>query len=130
MFGEDWVAKPELPQLCNFAQANLCQPPLPFHERFDVIFLCNVCFILTGDAPDLMAGIHKLLASDGILFLGSPNSLRILSLWNAVLAGVTCHSGPVLSPSPLDSAQSNGYLAQTGSNSATKEEFTGVESSL
>ncbi len=39
--GEDWVVKPEIRKLCNFRIANLCDQ-LPFHEKFDVIFLRNV----------------------------------------------------------------------------------------
>jgi chemotaxis protein methyltransferase CheR len=93
--GEDWVAKPELRQLCNFRQANLCQPPLPFHERFDVIFLRNVMLYFSQETRrTLMAGIHKLLASDGILFLGSAEQPSDPSLWNAILAGGTCHFRP------------------------------------
>jgi chemotaxis methyl-accepting protein methylase len=44
----------------------------------------------------LMAGIHRLLALDGILFLGSAEQPADPSLWNAVLAGGTCHFRPRL----------------------------------
>ena len=30
--GEDWIVKPEVRKLCNFRQANLCGPPLPFNR--------------------------------------------------------------------------------------------------
>src|SRR3984957_10825651 len=93
--GEDWVAKPEIRQLCNFRQANLCQPPLLFHERFDVIFLRNVMLYFSQDTRRiLMAGIHKLLAPDGILFLGSAEQPTDPTLWSPVLAGGTCHFRP------------------------------------
>ena len=42
--GEDWTVKPEVRKLCNFRQANLCGPSLPFHradDGFDVIFLAQ-----------------------------------------------------------------------------------------
>ena len=93
--GEDWIAKEELRHLCNFRQANLCQPPLPFHERFDVIFLRNVMLYFSQETRrTLMTGVHRLLASDGILFLGSAEQPADPSLWNAVLAGGTCHFHP------------------------------------
>jgi chemotaxis protein methyltransferase CheR len=93
--GEDWIAKEELRQLCNFRQANLCQPPLPFHDRFDVIFLRNVMLYFSMETRrTLMTGVHRLLAPDGILFLGSAEQPADPSLWNAVLADGTCHFRP------------------------------------
>jgi chemotaxis protein methyltransferase CheR len=93
--GEDWVAKPEIRQLCNFRMANLCQPPLRFHERFDVIFLRNVVIDFAQDTRrTLMAGIHKLLAPDGVLLLGSAEQPSDPTLWNPVLAGGTSHFRP------------------------------------
>jgi chemotaxis protein methyltransferase CheR len=93
--GEDWIAKPEVRKLCHFRQANLCGPSLPFNratDRFDVIFLRNV--MLYFDQPTrrtLLAGIHRILAPDGILFLGSSEQPADLSLWTPVLAGGTCY---------------------------------------
>ena len=73
--GEDWTVKPELRKMCNFRQANLCATPLPFNrsdDRFDVIFLRNVMLYFSQESrKTLLAGIHKVLAPDGILFLGS-----------------------------------------------------------
>jgi chemotaxis protein methyltransferase CheR len=93
--GEDWVVKPEIRQICNFRQANLCQPPLPFQERFDVVFLRNVMLYFSQETRrTLMAGVHRLLAPDGILFLGSAEQPADPSIWNAVLAGGTCHFRP------------------------------------
>lgn len=93
--GEDWVAKEEIRQLCTFRQANLAQMPLPFHERFDVIFLRNVMLYFSHETRrTLLAGIHRLLAPDGVLFLGSSEQPADPSLWNAVLAGGTCHFRP------------------------------------
>jgi len=93
--GEDWVAKAELREICNFRQANLCQPPLPFQDRFDVIFLRNVMLYFSQETRRaLLAGIHRLLAPDGILFLGSAEQPADPTLWNAILAGGTCHFRP------------------------------------
>jgi chemotaxis protein methyltransferase CheR len=96
--GEDWTAKPEIRKLCHFRQANLCGPSLPFirgTDRFDVIFLRNVMLYFSQDTRrTLLAGIHRLLAPDGILFLGSSEQPADLSLWTPTLAGGTCYYRP------------------------------------
>ena len=98
--GEDWVVKPELRKFCNFRQANLCAPTLPFNrsgDRFDIIFLRNVMLYFSHDTRKvLLAGIHRLLAPDGILFLGSSEQPADPSLWTSVLAGGTCYFKPRL----------------------------------
>jgi len=95
--GEDWTVKPEVRAMCNFRMANLCTPPLPFsmNEKFDVIFLRNVMLYFSLETRRvLMANIHRLLAADGILFLGSSEQPADPSLWTPVLAGGTCHFQP------------------------------------
>ncbi|HTB97269.1 MAG TPA: protein-glutamate O-methyltransferase CheR [Terracidiphilus sp.] len=92
--GEDWVVKPEIHQLCHFRAANLCEP-LPFTERFDVIFLRNVMLYFSQDARRaLLRNVHRLLAPEGFLFLGSAEQPADPSLWTSVLAGGTCHFRP------------------------------------
>ncbi|HEY1256192.1 MAG TPA: protein-glutamate O-methyltransferase CheR [Terracidiphilus sp.] len=96
--GEDWTIKPEIRKLCNFRQANLCSTPLPFNrsdDRFDVIFLRNVMLYFSQESRKiLLAGIHKVLAPDGILFLGSSEQPADPTIWTPVLAGGTCHFRP------------------------------------
>jgi chemotaxis protein methyltransferase CheR len=93
--GENWIAKPEIRQLCKFQHVNLCRPPLPFHDRFDVILLRNVLLYFSQETRRmLLAGVHRLLAADGILFLGSAEQPPESGLWKAVLAGGTCHYRP------------------------------------
>jgi len=96
--GEEWVVKPEVSKLCNFRQANLCSPQLPFNraeDRFDVIFLRNVMLYFSQETRrTLLAAIHRVLAPDGILFLGSSEQPADPSIWTAVLAGGTCHFKP------------------------------------
>lgn len=98
--GEDWVVKQEVRRLCNFRQGNLGTLPLPFNragDRFDVIFLRNVMLYFAQETRrTLLAGIHRLLAPDGILFLGSSEQPADPSIWTAVLAGGTCHYKPRL----------------------------------
>jgi chemotaxis protein methyltransferase CheR len=96
--GEDWTVKPEIRQMCNFRQANLCTTPFPFcraDDRFDVIFLRNVMLYFSQDTRKvLLANIHKILAPDGVLFLGSSEQPADPSIWTPVLAGGTCHFRP------------------------------------
>jgi chemotaxis protein methyltransferase CheR len=96
--GENWMVKPEVRKMCNFRQANLCSSPLPFNrtdDRFDIIFLRNVMLYFSQETrKPLLAGIHKLLAPDGTLFLGSSEQPADPSIWTPVLAGGTCHFRP------------------------------------
>jgi chemotaxis protein methyltransferase CheR len=96
--GEDWIIKPEIRKLCNFRQANLCGPTLPFNrvtDRFDIIFLRNVMLYFSQETrKTLLAGIHRVLAPDGILFLGSSEQPADPSIWTAILAGGTCYFKP------------------------------------
>lgn len=93
--GEEWTVKPEVRHLCDFRQANLCNSSLPFlHsvDRFDVILLRNVMLYFAQDTRRaLLARVHRLLAPDGILFLGSSEQPADLSLWTPVLASGTCY---------------------------------------
>ena len=96
--GEDWTVKPEVRKLCNFRQANLCGPALPFNrmeDKFDIIFLRNVMLYFSQQhRRTLLAGIHRVLSSDGVLFLGSSEQPADQSIWTPVLAGGTCHFTP------------------------------------
>jgi chemotaxis protein methyltransferase CheR len=96
--GEDWTVKPEIRGMCNFRQANLCSSPFPFNridDRFDVIFLRNVMLYFSQETrKTLLAGIRKVLAPDGILFLGSSEQPADPSIWTSELAGGTCHFRP------------------------------------
>jgi chemotaxis protein methyltransferase CheR len=96
--GEEWTATSEIRKLCHFRQANLCGPALPFNrvnDRFDVIFLRNVMLYFAQETRrNLLVSVHKLLAPDGILFLGSTEQPADPSIWTPVLAGGTCHFKP------------------------------------
>jgi len=96
--GEDWIARPEVRKLCNFRQANLCGPSLPFSrfsDRFDVIFLRNVMLYFPMQTRrTLLSYIHELLAPDGVLFLGSSEQPADPSLWTGAIAGGTSYYRP------------------------------------
>jgi chemotaxis protein methyltransferase CheR len=84
--------------MCNFRQANLCSSPPPFNrsdDYFDVIFLRNVMLYFSQETrKTLLAGIHRLLAPDGVLFLGSSEQPADPSLWTPVLARGACYFRP------------------------------------
>ncbi len=96
--GDEWAVKPEIRQMCAFRRANLCAPNLPFArgtDRFDVICLRNVMLYFSQETrKTLLAAVHRLLAPDGVLFLGSAEQPADPSLWTAVLGGGTCHFTP------------------------------------
>jgi chemotaxis protein methyltransferase CheR len=95
--GDNWTVKPEIRRMCNFRQANLCSSS-PFNridDRFDVIFLRNVMLYFSQETrKTLLASIHRVLAPDGILFLGASEQPADPSIWTSELAGGTCHFRP------------------------------------
>jgi chemotaxis protein methyltransferase CheR len=96
--GEDWVVRPEIRSMCHFRQANLCAVAPPFNrpdDSFDLIFLRNVMLYFSQETRKaLLAGMHRLLPRDGILFLGSTEQPADPSLWIPVLTGGTCYFRP------------------------------------
>lgn len=93
--GEHWTIKPEIRAICRFRQANLCQTPMPFSEKFDIVFLRNVMLYFSNDSRrKVLAEVHRLLTPDGVLFLGSSEQPADVSLWTPTLAGGTCYFTP------------------------------------
>ncbi len=73
--GHRWVIQPELRAMCSFTRLNLCAP-LPLLPVFDGILLRNVMlYISAEDRVQLLRKMHRQLASDGFLFLGSSEQL-------------------------------------------------------
>lgn len=96
--GENWVVKPEIRGLCKFRRSNLCAQLLPGSlaaDRFDVIFLRNVMLYFSQETRrSLLASVHRMLAHDGILFLGSSEQPADPSVWIPTLAGGACYFRP------------------------------------
>ncbi|MGH9605731.1 MAG: CheR family methyltransferase [Terracidiphilus sp.] len=96
--GEYWTVKPAVHKLCQFRQANLCGPQFPFSrrdDRFDAILLRNVMLYFSLDTRrTLLDSIHRVLAPDGILFLGASEQPPDLGPWTPVLTGGTCYYKP------------------------------------
>jgi chemotaxis protein methyltransferase CheR len=95
---DEWVAKEQVRALCNFRQASLSTPRLPFSrldDRFDIIFLRNVMLYFSQETRNtLLKEIRRVTAGDGYLLLGSTEQPSDPSLWNPVLAGGTCYYIP------------------------------------
>jgi chemotaxis protein methyltransferase CheR len=93
--GEQWQVKEPVRKMTSFRLANLCGPHFPFQrqsDRFDVIFLRNVMLYFGQETRrELLRNIHRVLAPDGILFLGSSEQPADPSIWTSVLAGGTCY---------------------------------------
>lgn len=93
--GEEWTVKPEVRRLCKFREVNLCAPALPFSEPFDIVFLRNVMLYFSQETRRrLLINIHRLMAPDGALFLGSSEQPADPSLWTATISGGSCYYRP------------------------------------
>lgn len=94
--GDDWVVKSDIRKLCRFSQANLCRPPMPFAEHFDVILLRNVMLYFSHQTRrELLERVRRILTPDGVLLLGSAEQPAEMSSWRACLAGGTCFYRPI-----------------------------------
>lgn len=72
--GQAWRLREDVRRMVKFWPVNLCQewPVLP---RMDVIFLRNVLIYMDDAAKrSILSRIHKLLRTDGFLFLGAAES--------------------------------------------------------
>ena len=93
--GEYWSVKPQLRKLVNFRVANLCAGQPPYSEVFDVVLLRNVMLYLSQESrKKLLANVHRFMASDGILILGSSEQPADSSIWISHLARGTCYFRP------------------------------------
>ncbi len=96
--GQEWIVKPQVRRLCNFRRANLCSTPFPFSrasDRFDVIFLRNVMLYFSRETRlMLLEKIHRVLAPDGALILGSSEQPQDTSAWTPTLGNGFCHYKP------------------------------------
>ncbi len=75
-----WTVSPEVAAGVTFVQANIVSEGFLVHEKpFDIIFSRNLLIYLNHDARKrLLANIRRLLAPDGILFVGHSEILSFL----------------------------------------------------
>lgn len=75
-----WIVRPEVAAGVTFVQANIVSERFLVHEKpFDIIFSRNLLIYLNHDARKrLLANIRRLLAPDGLLFVGHSEILSFL----------------------------------------------------
>ena len=95
--GHGWTMLPEIRALCSFVRLNLCAP-MPLLPVFDGILLRNVMlYISSEDRVRLLRTMHRQLASDGFLLLGSSEQLpESLDIFDAHLQDGACSYTPRL----------------------------------
>lgn len=94
---DEWEVRPEVKRLCSFYQRNLTKGPFLF-EQYDGILLRNVMLYFSAETRyQVLLNIHRTLAPDGFLILGSSEQPGLPDHWQAVLAKKTCYYRP-LSP--------------------------------
>ncbi len=72
--GPDWQIKDELRRTILFREINLCGP-WPYLPKMDVVFMRNVLIYFDVETKkEILNKIHRLLSSDGALFLGAAES--------------------------------------------------------
>ena len=93
--GHGWTMLPEVRALCSFVRLNLCAP-MPLLPVFDGILLRNVMLYISGeDRVRLLRTMHRQLASDGFLLLGSSEQLpEGLNIFEAHLQDGACSYTP------------------------------------
>lgn len=83
--GDDWEMAPDLRRLCSFQQRNLCDAA-PYPEKFDIILLRNVMiYFPTETRHTVLRRMHRSLAPDGALLLGTSEQTSLDLLWQTVL---------------------------------------------
>lgn len=93
--GECWIIKPEIGRMCSFRRTNLCAH-LSFEEPFDLILLRNVMLYLAAETRlSLLATMHRLIAADGFLFLGSAEQVSEPSIWTTVFSSGATYYRPL-----------------------------------
>lgn len=97
--GEEWEIVPEVKRLCRFHQRNLCNEPMLL-EKYDGILLRNVLlYFPIEERRRILVSLHRVLAADGFLILGSSEQPGLSEYFEPVLAKNTCYYRPL--PTPL-----------------------------
>lgn len=95
---EEWEIVPEVKALCRFHQANLCTQPM-LQEQYDGILLRNVLLYFPMDVRRrLLGNIHRTLAPDGFLILGSSEQPDVFEYFKPVVAQHACYYRPLPNP--------------------------------
>jgi len=96
--GEEWEIVPEIRRMCRFHQRNLCNGPMLL-EKYDGILLRNVMLYFSIETRSrLLRNLHRILAPDGFLILGSGEQSELDSHFQPVLARDCCYYRPMAQP--------------------------------
>ncbi|MBP9204749.1 MAG: protein-glutamate O-methyltransferase CheR [Kofleriaceae bacterium] len=75
--GGDWVLKPHVRRMVTFTEMNLISTWTAVPAQVDVVFLRNVLIYFDLETKrSILAGVRRVLRSDGVLFVGSGESLQ------------------------------------------------------
>ncbi len=93
--GDEWQVSPEVKRLCRFSQRNLCEWPAQ-REIYDGILLRNVMLYFPMPVRErLLLNLHRVLAPDGFLILGSSEQPYMLDHFRPVLSQNACFYRPL-----------------------------------
>jgi chemotaxis protein methyltransferase CheR len=93
--GSEWEIVPELKRSCRFYQRNLCNGPLLI-EQYDGILLRNVMLYFSMETRvQLLLNIHRVLAPDGFLILGSSEQPGLPTHFQPIVVNNTCYYKPI-----------------------------------
>jgi len=92
---EEWEVVSEVKRMCRFYRRNLCDGPLPF-EKYDGILLRNVMLYFPDELRrTLLLRVHRMLAPDGFLILGSSEHPGMPDHFQAELNGNAVYYSPL-----------------------------------
>lgn len=93
--GDEWLVSPEIKRLCRFSQRNLCEWPA-HREIYDGILLRNVMLYFPVPVRErLLLHMHRVLAPDGFLILGSSEQPYMPDHFQPVLSQNACFYRPL-----------------------------------
>ena len=93
---DTWEVAPEIRTICTFRQITLHTSLALRAERFDGILLRNVMLYFSEETRrQLVTAVHRVLAPDGFLILGSSEQTAAPTLWEPVLSHKTCYYRPL-----------------------------------
>jgi chemotaxis protein methyltransferase CheR len=92
---DEWQIIPAVKRICRFYQRNLCNQPM-LGEQNDGILLRNVMLYFPLETRrELLQNVHRILAPDGFLILGSSEQPELPAHFQTVVANNTCYYKPI-----------------------------------
>jgi chemotaxis protein methyltransferase CheR len=94
--GEEWEILPELKRICRFQPRNLCNGPM-LMEKYDGVLLRNVMLYFSMETRhQLLLNLHRILAPNGFLILGSSEQPGLPGHFQPVTACSSCYYLPIV----------------------------------